>query len=60
MTDSKDRRLPLKLAVLGVAMFAFGFVLIPVYDAFCAFTGMQGKTAKVAAVVVEKPRPSWK
>jgi cytochrome c oxidase assembly protein subunit 11 len=58
MADAKDRLLPLKLAGLGVAMFAFGFALIPVYDVFCAFTGLGGKTAKAAAVVVERPDPN--
>ena len=58
MAHAKDRHLPLKLAVLGAAMFAFGFALIPVYDAFCKFTGMGGKTAKTAALVVERPDPN--
>jgi cytochrome c oxidase assembly protein subunit 11 len=57
MADTKDRYLPLKLAILGVAMFAFGFALIPVYDVFCTVTGLGGKTAKTAAVVIEKPDP---
>jgi cytochrome c oxidase assembly protein subunit 11 len=58
MADAKDRLLPLKLAVLGVAMFAFGFALVPIYDVFCAFTGLGGKTANAAAIVVEKPDPN--
>jgi cytochrome c oxidase assembly protein subunit 11 len=39
-------------------MFVFGFALVPFYDVFCAFTGMGGKTAKTAAVVVERPNPN--
>jgi cytochrome c oxidase assembly protein subunit 11 len=58
MTDKPDRHLTLKLAGLGVGMFVFGFVLVPFYDVFCAFTGMGGKTAKAAAVVVERPNPN--
>src|SRR5258706_10416529 len=58
MTDKPDRLLTLKLAGLGVAMFVFGFVLVPFYDVFCAFTGMGGKTAKAAVVVVERPNPN--
>lgn len=57
MVDKPDRLLTLKLSALGVAMFVFGFVLVPFYDVFCAFTGMGGKTAKAAAVVVERPNP---
>lgn len=55
MAETKDRLLPLKLAGLGVAMFAFGFALIPVYDVFCVLTGLGGKTANAASVVVERP-----
>jgi cytochrome c oxidase assembly protein subunit 11 len=58
MSDTPDRRLPLKLFVLGAAMFGFGFLLIPMYSVFCAFTGLGGKTANAAAVVVERPDPS--
>jgi cytochrome c oxidase assembly protein subunit 11 len=58
MADKPDRLLTLKLACLGVAMFVFGFVLVPFYDVFCAFTGMGGKTAKAAVVVIERPNPN--
>jgi cytochrome c oxidase assembly protein subunit 11 len=58
MSDSPDRHLAWKIAALGVAMFAFGFALVPLYDVFCAVTGFGGKTASAAAVVVEKPDPS--
>jgi cytochrome c oxidase assembly protein subunit 11 len=55
MSDSKDRYLPWKIAALGVAMFAFGFALVPLYDVFCALTGFGGKTAPAAVAVVESP-----
>ena len=45
----QDRRLPLKLVGIVAAMFAFGFALVPLYDAFCAVTGLGGKTANAAA-----------
>jgi len=50
-----DRHLALKIAGIGLAMFGFGFALVPLYDAFCAVTGFGGKTAEVAASVVETP-----
>jgi cytochrome c oxidase assembly protein subunit 11 len=50
-----DRHLALKVAVLALAMFAFGFALVPLYDVFCAVTGFGGKTATVAAAAVEVP-----
>ncbi len=55
MADAPDRFLPFKLAGIGVAMFAFGFALIPLYDVFCVLTGFGGKTANAAAVVVAAP-----
>ena len=50
-----DRHLALKIAALGLAMFGFGFALVPLYDVFCAVTGFGGKTAEVAALAVEVP-----
>ncbi len=38
-----------RLLVLTVAMFGFGFLLVPIYDAFCEVTGLGGKTNKTAA-----------
>jgi len=37
---------PLLLKLLGIVAlaFAFGFALVPLYDAFCAVTGLNGKT----------------
>jgi cytochrome c oxidase assembly protein subunit 11 len=52
---SSDRFLALKIAALSVAMFAFGFALVPLYDVFCALTGFGGKTASAAVAVVETP-----
>jgi len=39
-----DRGLVLKLGTLCVAMFAFGFALVPLYGVFCKITGLGGKT----------------
>jgi cytochrome c oxidase assembly protein subunit 11 len=58
MTRGPDRFLALKLAGIVLAMFAFGFALVPLYDVFCVLTGFGGKTANAAAVVVEAPDPN--
>jgi cytochrome c oxidase assembly protein subunit 11 len=55
MDTSPDRLLTLKVVGLAVAMFGFGFALVPLYDALCAITGFGGKTAASAAAVVETP-----
>jgi len=43
------RALTARLFVLAVAMFGFGFLLVPLYDAFCEVTGLNGKTSLTAA-----------
>ena len=58
MKDKQDkstdpRSLALRLLVMTIAMFGFGFLLVPIYDAFCEVTGLGGKTNKTAAVVEE-------
>jgi len=37
-----------RLLILTVAVFGFGFLLVPIYDAFCEVTGLGGKTNKTA------------
>jgi len=51
----RDTRLTVKLAALAVAMFAFGFALVPIYDVFCELTGFGGRTASTAAAAIERP-----
>lgn len=33
-----------KLGLAAAGMFAFGFLLVPLYDVFCEITGLNGKT----------------
>jgi cytochrome c oxidase assembly protein subunit 11 len=58
MSAGPDRYLALKVGGIGLAMFAFGFALVPLYDVFCAITGFGGKTASAAVAVVENPDPT--
>lgn len=51
----ENRLLTGKLLVMAVAMFGFGFALIPLYDVFCDITGLNGKTSDSAQVVSEAP-----
>ena len=50
MTKQADKhqtsigKLVAKLALGTVGMFAFGFLLVPLYDVFCEITGLNGKT----------------
>ena len=51
---SAHRSLISKLLFACVAMFAFGFALVPLYDVFCDITGINGKTDKVAAAAPDR------
>ena len=50
----QHRELVLKLAALALGMFFFGFSLVPLYDVFCALTGLGGKTNATAVAAVEE------
>ena len=39
-----------KLLFLVVAMFGFGFAMVPMYEVFCEITGINGKTSNEAAI----------
>jgi cytochrome c oxidase assembly protein subunit 11 len=52
MTGSQNiatRRLVSKLMVLVLAMFGFGYLLVPLYSVFCEVTGLNGKTGRLSA-----------
>lgn len=36
------------LALVVVAMFGFGYLMVPLYDVFCDITGINGKTGRIA------------
>lgn len=38
-----------KLATAVIAMFGFGYLMVPIYDVFCDITGLNGKVDNVAA-----------
>lgn len=40
-----NRRLVRRLLLATVAMFGFGFAMVPIYDVFCDITGLNGKTS---------------
>ena len=45
-----------RLVLLAVAMFGFGYLLVPLYDVFCEITGIGVRTGKpTAAEVTEAP-----
>ncbi|HAS6065327.1 TPA: cytochrome c oxidase assembly protein [Vibrio vulnificus] len=49
MTGGRSNRiLTLKLTMAALAMFGFGFALVPLYDVMCDVLGINGKTDNVA------------
>jgi cytochrome c oxidase assembly protein subunit 11 len=44
---------PLKLAMIPLLMFGFGFALVPLYDVFCDITGLNGKTGRIEAAEID-------
>ena len=42
-----------RLLIMAVAMFGFGFALVPLYDVFCEITGFGGRTNTEAVAVEE-------
>jgi cytochrome c oxidase assembly protein subunit 11 len=50
--------LSFKLIAIVIAMFGFGFALVPIYNVFCDVTGLNGRTSLTADTVVERPDPS--
>ena len=53
--QQENRGLVGRLAILAIAMFGFGFALVPLYDVFCEITGFGGRTNAEAVVVEEAP-----
>lgn len=43
------RRLAVRLALMAVAMFGFGYAMVPLYGVFCDITGLGGRSVNVAA-----------
>ena len=45
--QAANTRVVKRLGIAAVAMFGFGFALVPLYDVFCEITGINGKTGRV-------------
>ena len=46
MSRQADQSLVVKLVLIPIFMFGFGFLLVPLYDVFCDITGLNGKVFK--------------
>ena len=52
-TKRSTRKLVTGLCVLTLAMFGFGYALVPLYNVFCEITGLGGKTGRLSEEVAE-------
>lgn len=50
--QGKNQRSFARIALVAVAMFGFGYLLVPLYDVFCEITGLNGKTGQVDEAAV--------
>lgn len=46
---SVNRRLAGRLVIMAVAMFGFGYAMVPLYGVFCDITGLGGRSVNIAA-----------
>ncbi len=42
-----------KLCAFAIAMFGFGYAMVPLYDVFCDVTGINGKTGEISQAEAE-------
>jgi len=49
MIDKRGRKHAIVLLALAAGMFGFAFALVPLYDAFCEWTGLNGRTSDSAS-----------
>lgn len=49
------RALTLRLVLVAVGMFGFGYLLVPLYDVFCEITGLGGRTNEQPATIAAAP-----
>jgi len=50
--SSRSKRLAIKLLLVAVLMFGFGYALVPLYDVICENLGINGKTDSTASLAV--------
>lgn len=49
-----SRRTAVKLFMVTLAMFGFGYALVPLYNVLCEITGINGKTGTISSVEASK------
>lgn len=52
--EKNSKKTALNLAAIAVAMFGFGYLMVPIYDVLCDITGLNGKTGETTAAEVNE------
>ena len=47
MNNKGTKKTVFTLLLVTIAMFGFGYAMVPLYDVFCKITGLNGKTIRV-------------
>ena len=47
MNNKGTKKTVITLLLVTIAMFGFGYAMVPLYDVFCKITGLNGKTIRV-------------
>ena len=47
MSTNSTNKSAIKLSVIALAMFGFGYLLVPLYDVLCDITGLNGKSENI-------------
>lgn len=47
INNSSSRKIAIKLCTIAIAMFGFGYALVPLYNVLCDLTGLNGKSSTV-------------
>lgn len=50
----KANRKLIQLFLIPIAMFGFGYLMVPIYDVFCDITGINGKTGAITSAEAAK------
>ena len=54
MNEQASKNTAIKLAGLAIAMFGFGYLMVPIYDVLCEITGLNGKTGETTVAEVNE------
>lgn len=49
-----NKKILVRLFLIPIVMFGFGYLMVPIYDVFCDITGLNGKTGEISSAEAAK------